>query len=122
MQLNCGYPIKNWNSAKWQIKAVLIDRAKARDIISYVELTAHVTAIQLEPQSFALTTMLREIAPEEHAAGRGLLTALVVYSSGNMQPGPGFFDELKRVHAFWSTARLSGSKKKHEVTFLMTVG
>ncbi len=66
--------------------------------------------------------MLREIAAEENAAGRGMLTALVVYHSGDMQPGPGFFDlagrlgkntndtlrcwikELKRVYGYWSKA------------------
>ena len=79
MRLKCGYPIKKWNEAKRQVKAVLIDRAKAGDIIPYVELTVHVTAIKISPQSFALTTMLREIAAEENAASQGMLTALVVY-------------------------------------------
>jgi hypothetical protein len=123
MKLKCGYPIKKWNAAKREAKAVLIERAKAGDVIPYVELTRNITAIQLEPRSFALTTMLREIAAEEHAAGRGMLTAIVVYSSGDMQPGPGFFDlagrlgrntndilrcwikELKRVYSYWSKAR-----------------
>lgn len=133
MKLKCGYPIKKWNDAKRQVRAVLIDRAKAGDKIPYDELTRNITVIQLEPQSFALTTMLWEIAAEEHAAGRGMLTALVVYSSGDMQPGPGFFDlagrlgkntsdvlrcwikELKRVYGYWakgrSTASLGGSKR-----------
>lgn len=123
MQLKCGYPVKKWNAAKRQVREVLIERAKAGDIVSYSELTRNIIAIQLEPQSFALTIMLREIATEEHAAGRGMLTALVVYNSGDMQPGPGFFDlagrigkntndilrcwikELKRVHGYWSKAR-----------------
>jgi len=120
MKLKCGYPVRKWDAAKREVRAVLIERAKAGDIIPYVELTRNITAIQLEPQSFALTIMLREIAAEEHAAGRGMLTALVVYSSGDMQPGPGFFDladrlgkntndtlkcwikELKRVYGYWS--------------------
>jgi hypothetical protein len=123
MQRKCGYPVKKWNAAKRQVRAVLIDRAKAGDIIPYVELTRNITAIQLDPQSFALRTMLREIAAEEHAAGRGMLTALVVYSNGDMQPGPGFFNlagqlgkntndvlrcwikELKRVYSYWSGAK-----------------
>ena len=79
-------PTKKWRQAKREIKAVLIARVKARDIISYRELVGQVTAIQLPPQSPALSTMLREIAAEAHAAGRGMLTALVV-----LQPGPGFF-------------------------------
>lgn len=120
MQRKCGYPIKKWNVAKRQVREVLIDRAKAGDVIPYIELTRNITAIQLMPQSFALTTMLREIAAEENAAGRGMVTAIVVYSSGDMQPDPGFFDlagrlgkntndtlrcwikELKRVHGYWS--------------------
>ena len=123
MQLKCGYPVKKWNDAKREVREVLIERAKAGDIIPDVELTRNITAIQLEPQSFALTIMLREIAAEENAAGRGMLTAIVVYSSGDMQPGPGFFDlagrlgkntseilrwwikELTRVHAYWSGAK-----------------
>ena len=132
MKMKCGYPVKKWNDDKREVKAVLIERAKDRDIIPYIELTHNITAIQLEPKSFALRTMLREIAAEENAAGRGMLTALVVYNSGDMQPGPGFFDlagklgkntndilqcwikEVKRVHACWSrskgksTACLSG--------------
>lgn len=135
MQLKCGYPVKKWNDAKREVRKVLIDRARAGDIISYLELAVKVTAIKLEPQSFALTTMLREIAAEENAAGRGMLTAIVVYSSGDMQPGPGFFalagrlgkntndilrcwiKELKRVYGYWSgakgrsTASLAESKR-----------
>jgi hypothetical protein len=74
MQRKCAHPIKKWNDAKRQVREVLIDRAKAGDVISYVDLTRNITAIQLEPQSFALTTMLREIAAEEHTAdGTGRL-------------------------------------------------
>ena len=76
MRLKCGYPTKVWHQAKREIKTVLIARAKARDVISYKELVGQVTALQLEPHSFALSIMLREIAAEEHAAGRSMLTAL----------------------------------------------
>ncbi len=123
MRQRCGYPAKVWRQAKQEVKEELIKRAKARNIISYGELVGQVTAIQLAPHSFALNTMLREITTEEHAAGRGMLTALVVYNSGDMQPGPGFFaladrlgkntddllrcwiKELQRVYRCWSPAR-----------------
>jgi hypothetical protein len=129
MKLKCGYPIRKWNEAKREVREVLINRAKAGDIISYLELAVKVTAIKLEPQSFALRTMLREIAAEENAAGRGMLTAIVVYSSGDMEPGPGFFDlagrlgkntndtlrcwikELKRVYGYWSMASSKRAEK-----------
>ena len=97
MKLKCGYPVTKWNGAKRQVRAVLIERAKAGDIIPYIELTRNITAIKLEPQSFALRTMQREIAAEENAAGRGMLTAIVVYNPGDMQPGPGFFDLAGRL-------------------------
>ena len=66
--------------------------------------------------------MLGEISSEEDAAGRGMLTVIVVHKYGDMQPDPGFFDlaeklcrytsdiltcwvnELKGVHAYWSTS------------------
>lgn len=123
MRLRCGYPAAKWRQAKREIKAVLIARAKAREIITYIELVSQVTAIQLEPQSRALSTLSREIAAAEYAAGRGMLTAVVVYSSGDMQPGPGFFSlagrlgkntddplqcwlkELQRVYGYWSPTR-----------------
>jgi hypothetical protein len=76
VRLKCGYSAEKWRQAKREIKAVLIARAKARDIISYWELVGQVTAIQLEPDSSAMSTMLREITAEEHAAGRSMLTAL----------------------------------------------
>jgi hypothetical protein len=120
MKLKCGIPIKDWKKAKREVRKVLIRRAKARGIISYPNLTRKLTAIQLDPHSFALRTLLQEITAEEDAAGRGMLSALVVYRSGDRQPGPGFFDlaqrlgkdtpdilscwitELKLVYAYWS--------------------
>jgi hypothetical protein len=79
-----------------------------------------VKAIRVAPDSFALAAMLGEISEAEDAAGRGMLTVIVVHKQGDMQPGPGFFDlakrlgrdttdivkcwvdELKKVHAYWS--------------------
>jgi hypothetical protein len=129
MRTRCGYPVRKWRQAKREARAVLINRAKAKDVVTYGELAAHVKAIQLAPDSLVLSTMLREIGAKEHAAGRGMLTALVVYSNGDMQPGPGFFDlagrlgkntsdvlrcwikELKRVYRYWT--RASGKQRPH---------
>ena len=123
MKLKCGYPIKKWNDAKRQVRAVLIDRAKARDVISHFELAVRVTAIKLDPDSLALRTMLREIGAEENAVGRGMLSALVVARPGQRQPDLEFLylaaqlgkntsdimwcwlKELKRLFRYWSKAR-----------------
>jgi hypothetical protein len=39
MKLKCGYPIKKWNDAKRQVREVLVERAKAGDVIPYIEVT-----------------------------------------------------------------------------------
>jgi len=53
-------PAEKWRRTKRAVQAVLI--ARARDIISYIELVGKVTAIQLEPPVFGLTPLWREIA------------------------------------------------------------
>ena len=63
--------------------------------------------------------MLGEILTAEHAAGRGMLTVVVVHKSGDHMPGSGFFElarllgcdtgdrvafwvaELAKVHRTW---------------------
>ena len=103
------------------MRDILVGRAKVRGMIPYSELVGKVRTIRLEPESYALAAMLGEIATEEDAAGRGMLSVIVVHKHGDMQPGPGFFDlaedlgrdtsdimqcwveELKKVHHHWST-------------------
>ena len=115
-----GFPAAAWNAAKAEMVGILVARAKLRGMIPYGDLVRQVKAIRLEPTSAALAVMLGEISEDEDAAGRGMLTVIVVHKTGDMQPGPGFFDlaerlgrntsdivkcwieELKKVHAHWS--------------------
>lgn len=117
-----GHSKNNWNNAKKEMRQILVERAKVRGMIPYSELVSKVRTISLEPHSFALAAMLGEISTEEDAAGRGMLTAIVVHKHDDMEPGPGFFeladelgrdtseilqcwvDELHRVHADWSVS------------------
>jgi hypothetical protein len=123
VKLKCGYPVKAWYQAKQELKNVLIGRVKARDVISCFELAVRVTAIKLDPDGLALRTMLWEIGAEENAAGRGMLSAVVVYRAGERQPDLEFLylathlgkntsnimwcwlKELKRVFNCWSRAK-----------------
>ncbi len=116
-----GYSIADWNKAKEEMRRILVDRARVRGMIPYSELVSQISTIQMEPESYALAAMLGEISREEDDAGRGMLTVIVVHKSGDMQPGPGFFelakelgrdtsdilkcwvDELKKVHAYWAS-------------------
>ena len=121
MDTRYGFSSTNWNMAKEEMRQILINRAKVRGMIPYSELTKKITAIHMDPESYALAAMLGELSREEDAQGRGMLSVLVVHKSGDMQPGPGFFElaqelsrgtsnilkcwinELNKVHAFWDS-------------------
>ncbi len=93
-----GYSETEWERAKGETKAVLVDVAGTPDgFISYSELVARVTAIPFDPRDPRLWYMLREISSEENAAGRGMLTAVVTHARGDMMPGEGFFDLAKTL-------------------------
>lgn len=112
-----------WNTAKNQARNVLVRVARRRGRIAYSELVAQISVVQLEPNDPRLFHLLGEISTDEDAAGRGMLTAIVVRKSGDMQPGPGFFDlaksrgrntkdllvcwivEFNKVHDYWANKR-----------------
>lgn len=104
-----GYPDTEWERAKSETKAVLVEVAGTPDgFISYSELVARVSAISFDPRDPRLWYMLREISSEENAAGRGMLTAVVTHARGDMMPGAGFFDlartlgyDLRGELEFW---------------------
>lgn len=97
----------------------MIARAALDGTISYSELMAQVTAIRLDANDPRIAAFLDEIAVAEDKAGRGLLTAVVVYKTGTRMPGPGFFElalsrgrdisdatacwlqELRRLNDYW---------------------
>ena len=74
-----GYPVDKWNKAKEEMRKILIERTKVRGMIPYSELITKVRTISLKPESYALAAMLGEISSEEDAAGRGMLTVIVVH-------------------------------------------
>ena len=89
-----GYTQDVWDRAKGEGKRILSARAKARlqKTIAYSEFVNQLTTIRLEPRDIRLAYLLEDISIEEDSAGRGMLTVLVVHKSGDMKPGPGFFD------------------------------
>ena len=115
-----GFTEEQWSAAKSEVTALLRARAKLRGMIPYSELVAQLKSVQLQAHDPRLFHLLGEISAEEDAAGRGMLSVIVVHKSGDMQPGPGFFElakrlgrntsdilqcwisELKKVHAHWS--------------------
>jgi hypothetical protein len=115
-----GYAVPDWEKAKAQATKVLIDVARRKGRIAYSELAAQITEIQIEAHDPRMFHLLGEISTAEDKAGRGMLTAIVVHKSGDMQPGPGFFElakslgkdtsdvlvcwinEFNKVHDYWA--------------------
>jgi molybdopterin synthase catalytic subunit len=115
-----GFAQADWDAAKNEAREIMIGCAKSRRMIPYSELVRQITRIRLQAHDARLSHFLGEIASEEDAQGRGLLTVVVVHKSGDMQPGPGFFElaqfrgrdtskivecwveELKKVFAYWA--------------------
>src|SRR3989338_4170787 len=92
-----GYAADKWVAAKKEACEILIRRAKAEDTIAYSELTEKIKTISIEPHSYAIGAFLGEISESENEIGRGMLSVIVVYKEGDMQPGPGFFDLAKQL-------------------------
>jgi len=114
-----GFTAAQWESAKTEAKAILAEYAKKGLTVAYSDFVKKLHVITLEHRDPRLFHFLGEISSEEHAAGRGMLSALVVHKQGDMRPGPGFFelaerlghktrdmdklwiDELQKVFAVW---------------------
>jgi len=120
MTTDYGFKAEDWQKAKEEMRQILIERAKLCQTITYSDLVSKIKAIDLLPSSPAFWDMLGEISTEENAAGRGMLTVIVVHGQGETMPGAGFFklarrlgrdfrdersywmEELKRVCDHWS--------------------
>gem|GEM_PF-438876 len=90
-----GFKEVDWDKAKTEVKSILIEVARRKGRIAYSELASQIESIYLEAHDPRMFHLLGEISREEDAAGRGMLTAIVVHKSGDMQPGPGFFELAK---------------------------
>ena len=87
-----GFPLETWEEAADEARQILIRCARNEQTITYSELVLEMETITLEPDSYALASMLGEISSSEHTAGRGMLSVLVVHKYGDQKPGSGFFN------------------------------
>ena len=87
-----GFSDEVWRAAKEEARAAMIEVARQRRTMSYTKLVQKIASCQLEPHDVRLAHMLGEISTEEDGEGRGLLTVVVVHKTGDMKPGPGFFE------------------------------
>ena len=73
-----GFSDGAWETAKQQARDILIDRARRGDTIAYSDLAARISAVTLDPHSYAMRAFLGEISTVEYNQGRGMLSAVVV--------------------------------------------
>ena len=113
-------PPDTLEGAKAEMREAMIAAAKRNGIISYSGLSESMNFL-LSHRSPHFYDFLNEISREEHEAGRGMLSAVVVSKSGQSRgiPADGFFklakslghqfddgrtfwnQELERVHRAW---------------------
>ncbi|MBP2322666.1 hypothetical protein JOF56_003051 [Kibdelosporangium banguiense] len=105
-----GLSDATWDSAKAQLRAAILEAARARQMTWYSHVAAQVTAVHVDPFSALMNHLLGAILEDEHAADQPLLTAIVTHKDGDKEPGPGFYDMARSLgyrfdepYVFWAT-------------------
>lgn len=85
-----GHPKELWNAAKEEARQILSKIAKMQEVIEYGQLTREIHSIRFDPQGDDFRHFLGQLSWETDAAGRGMVTAIVVHKH-DQRPGKGFF-------------------------------
>ena len=96
-----------------EIRDRLVSYASSGHTVSYSELVRGLASATLTPDDARLYRVLEEISIAENAAGRGMLSVLVVHKNGDRRPGPGFFELARRL------GRNVGSATSREETWIV---
>ena len=67
-----------WDNVRAEIRQLIIETARAKQLITYSELTGMLQTAYVHYHSHVLTRMLIDIGSAEQAAGRHILPALVI--------------------------------------------
>jgi hypothetical protein len=87
-----------WDAAKKEAGDILRQKAQATNqLITYGEIAKMIVGANFSADDKSLHELLGEISTEEDAAGRGMLSVLVVHKHGEQKPGAGFFALAKRL-------------------------
>ncbi len=116
-----GFERVAWESAKREAIRAIVRAGRKEELITYSDLANAITSIHFEPHDFAMNHLLDEISKEEDAAGRGILSALVVLKDERV-PGEGFWATARDIGriftdkwVFWAeeVRRVMAECKKH---------
>jgi hypothetical protein len=106
-----GFTDAQWHSAIAEATAILIEAARSpQGYITYSDLAGRLRSIAIGYHDPAMDYLLVQVSTEEHAAGRGLLSVVVVHKGGDLEPGKGFYELAEELGfdvsdrlAFWSS-------------------
>lgn len=116
-----GFKEDAWERAKHEAVCAILQSGQKGNLIFYSDLSKQISSITIEPHSYAMDYLLDQISKEEDAAGRGILTALVVLKDEGV-PASGFWASAAEIGrdvrdkiACWSNevARVIPECKKH---------
>src|ERR1700722_5547542 len=88
-----GYSADVWARAKAEAIRAIVRKCSP---IFYSDLVTHIQSIAFDPHDYAFHYLLYVISGEENAAGRGMLSVLVVRREDGM-PGEGFWREAQSL-------------------------
>lgn len=104
-----GLTDEQWEAAKSEVRAAILDAARDRRMTWYGEIAGEVTAVTLDPYSALMNHLLGAVFEDEHAASRPALTSIVTHKYGDKEPGAGFYDMARRLgyqftepYVFWA--------------------
>jgi len=86
-----------WENGKSEARTAMIDVASREKLIWYSSLAGNIESLEFDPSDHLFHKLLGEISTEEHEAGRGMLSVVVVHKDGDQIPGKGFFQLAKEL-------------------------
>src|SRR5688500_15579391 len=103
-----GLSDNDWETAKAEVRAAILDAAYDRRMTWYGEIASRVQATRLDPYSALMNHLLGAVFEDEHAEGRPALTAIVTHKHGDKEPGRGFYQmaralgyDFQEPYVFW---------------------
>ena len=105
-----GLSDEQWDSAKAELRAAILEAAYERRMTWYSEVATSVTTISLDPHSYLMNYLLGAVFEDEHEVEQLALTSIVTHKYGDKEPGPGFYDMARSLeyrftdpYIFWAT-------------------
>lgn len=92
-----GLTDEQWDHAKADVRAAILDAAHERRMTSYAEVASKVAAVRLDPYSSLMNHLLGAVFEDERAVGEPALTSIVTHKYGDKEPGPGFYQQARAL-------------------------